>query len=301
MHANDTKPSAETPPVAQAELWGTDEPRELAEGEALIVDVDGFEGPLDLLLAMARTQKVDLLRISILALVEQYLSFIAAADKIRLELAADYLVMAAWLAYLKSRLLLPKDEQAADEPSGEELARRLAFRLARLGAMRQAAATLLGGSRLGQDYFERGMPKGVRTLKQSTYVAEVYDLLKAYAELRNRTVKRKVTIRPRTVWSIKQAREHLERLLGRASADWVALETYLVRYLPPSALTSLAPEEQRRTALAASFGASLEMAREGLIELRQASPFAPIYLKRRAERVGSDRFGGGPKGAQTPE
>ena len=272
-------------PGPQAELWGEEEPRELGDGEALIVDVDGFEGPLDLLLAMARTQRVDLLRISILALVEQYLRFIGEAQKVRLELAADYLVMAAWLAFLKSRLLLPKEAVPEDQLSGEEMARRLAFRLARLGAMREAAAKLMAGSRLGQDVFERGMPEGVRTLKESKYVAEVYDLLKAYAELRRRTLKTTHTVKARTMWSISRAREQLERLIGKGAADWVALEAHLARYLPKPSSSASDPDELRRTALAASFGATLEMAREGLIELRQAAPYAPIYLRRREDLV----------------
>src|SRR6476659_10097008 len=170
---------------------GTDEP-------ALLIDVEGFEGPLDVLLALARTQKVDLAKISVLALAEQYLVFIAQAQKLRLELAADYLVMAAWLAYLKSRLLLPRDTSGDDQPSGEELAARLAFRLQRLEAMRGAAATLMTRKRLGRDVFGRGMPEGVRTIRVRQLTAAIYDLLKAYAEQRKRTIKR-VHVVPRRV------------------------------------------------------------------------------------------------------
>ena len=241
--------------------------------EVLVVDLDGFEGPLDLLLALARRQKVDLSRISILGLAEQYLAFIAEADKLRLELAADYLVMAAWLAYLKSRLLLPKESKTEIEPSGEELAQRLTFRLMRLEAMRQAAARLMNRARLGRDVFARGMPEGTRTIRETTYTAQIYDLLKAYAEQRSRTVKRVHVVKARTVWSIKDARKRLEELVGEAAGNWVQLDLFLERYLP-------APEAGR-TVLASSFGATLEMAREGIVEIRQDAPFAPIYMRKK--------------------
>jgi segregation and condensation protein A len=260
---------------AEPELtWETD-PEPVAPGEAFVVDVAGFEGPLDLLLALARTQKVDLARISVLALAEQYLVFVAEAQKIRLELAADYLVMAAWLAYLKSRLILPREEQPADQPTGEELAARLAFRLMRLEAMRNAAAQLLTRKRLGRDVFGRGMPEGVRTIRDRQYSAEIFDLLKAYAEQRQRTtVRRAHVVQKRQVWSIKAARARLETLVGHATGDWLQLDMFLEEYL--------GVPELGRTALASSFSATLEMAREGLIELRQAEAFAPIYMRRRA-------------------
>jgi segregation and condensation protein A len=242
-------------------------------GEALIVNLDGFEGPLDLLLALARTQKVDIARISVLALAEQYLAFVNRALKLRLELAADYLVMAAWLAFLKSKLLLPRDEGTAEEPSGEELAARLAFRLQRLEAMRNAAAKLMTRKRLGRDVFSRGSPDGTRTIRVRKYTAMIFDLLKAYADQRKRTVKRVHVVPRRTVWSIKEARERLETLLGQETGDWVQLEGFLRQY---ATVPDIA-----RTARASSFGASLEMAREGLVELSQAAPFAPIYMRRR--------------------
>jgi segregation and condensation protein A len=256
------------------EVWEAGEEAPRAE-EALVVSLDGFAGPLDVLLALARTQKVDLAKISVLALAEQYLGFIAHARKLRLELAADYLVMAAWLAYLKSKLLLPREASTADQPSGEELAARLAFRLKRLEAMRNAAATLMTRRRLGRDVFARGMPEGVRTIRVRQYTAVVYDLLKAYAEQRSRTVKRVHVVPRRTVWSIKDARERLQTLIGRGAAQWVQLEMYLEQYLPGPELA--------RTALASSFGATLEMARDGLVELSQAEPFAPIYMRKREE------------------
>ena len=265
--------SAAEPEIGN-EVWeaGDEAPR---LEDALVISLDGFAGPLDVLLALARTQKVDLTKISVLALAEQYLVFIAHARKLRLELAADYLVMAAWLAYLKSKLLLPREPSTADQPSGEELAARLAFRLKRLEAMRNAAATLMTRRRLGRDVFPRGMPEGVRTIRVRQYTAVVYDLLKAYAEQRSRTVKRVHVVPRRTVWSIKDARDRLQTLIGRGVAQWVQLDMYLEQYLPGPELA--------RTALASSFGATLEMARDGLVELSQAEPFAPIYVRRREE------------------
>ena len=246
------------------------------DADALIVDVDGFEGPLDLLLAMARTQKVDLARISVLQLAERYLEFIAQARTLRIELAADYLVMAAWLAFLKSRLLLPRQDVDEEELSGEELAQRLAFRLMRLDAMRQAAAQLMTRKRLGRDVFDRGAHEKVETIKETVYKAEIFDLLKAYTEPRRRTAKARVhVVKKRPAWSIKFARTRLQELVGVQTRTWVQLDSYLVRYLTT-------PEEAR-SALASSFGASLEMAREGLVDLRQDDAFTPIFVRRRED------------------
>ncbi len=243
--------------------------------DALIVDVAGYEGPLDLLLALARTQKVDLSKISVLALANQYLVFIAEAQKVRLELAADYLVMAAWLAFLKSRLLLPRETMQGEEASGEELARRLSFRLMRLEAMREAAAQLMTRMRLGRDVFQRGMPEGAKTIRETTHTATIYDLLHAYADQRRRTIKVGHVVKARAVWSIRDARERLERLMGdvQSSTDWVAFERYLEQIIVAT--------EDGKTLLASSFGATLEMAREGHIEIRQEGPFAPIYMRPR--------------------
>ncbi|MGB6910787.1 MAG: ScpA family protein [Methyloceanibacter sp.] len=238
----------------------------------MVVDVEGFEGPLDLLLAMARTQKVDLARISVLALAQQYLDFITEARRLRLEVAADYLVMAAWLAFLKSKLLLPAEPGDEGEPSGEELAQLLAFRLKRLGAMRDAAAQLMTRKRLGRDVFARGMPEPLRVTRNSSYQANLYDLLKAYAQQRQRNSVRTWQVRTRTVWSLKDARAELERLLG-ISCDWAPLDQMLAEFL-------VAPE-LRKTALASSFTAMLEMAREGALEIRQAKLFAPLLIRRR--------------------
>lgn len=259
-------------PDPSVDTWAAAEDA-VGTNEALVVSIDGFAGPLDVLLALARTQKVDLAKISVLALAEQYLEFIAEARQLRLELAADYLVMAAWLAFLKSKLLLPKEESSEGEPSGEELAARLAFRLKRLEAMRDAAAKLMTRKRLGYDVFARGMPEGVRTIRTREYTGVIFDLLKAYATQRQRTTKRVHVVHRRTVWSIKEARTRLEALVGKSAVQWVQLELYLEQYIPTP--------EAARTALASSFGATLEMAREGMIELQQAEPFAPIYVRKK--------------------
>src|SRR6516225_2393280 len=226
----ETPPDPVTPQASPAEFEAWEAAEEAVGTEdALVVSLDGFEGPLDVLLALARTQKVDLAKISVLALADQYLAFIAQAQRLRLELAADYLVMAAWLAFLKSRLLLPRDG-SDDAPSADELAARLAFRLQRLNAMREAAAKLMTRKRLGRDVFGRGMPEGVRTIRVRQYTAIIYDLLKAYADQRRRNVRRVHVIPRRTVWSIKQARERLELALG-ACDHWVEFDAYLAQYL----------------------------------------------------------------------
>jgi segregation and condensation protein A len=274
------------PPVEAWEMPPADDA--MPEAQALRIDIAGFEGPLDLLLALARTQKVDLARISITALVDQYLEFIAESQSIRLEVAADYLVMAAWLAFLKSRLLLPREKSDANGPSGEELAQRLAFRLMRLDAMRRAAAQLLNRSRLGRDVFARGSPEGVRTIRETAYTAQIFDLLKAYATQRSRAIKQVHVVRQRTVWSIKDARRHLERLLGGSAGDWVQLDLFLQHYMPVGAADGGALE---RTVVASSFGASLELARDGLLDIRQDMPFGPIYMRRRGAGTAWEKVG----------
>ncbi len=251
-------------PVRDAHAGSSDE---------LVVDVAGFEGPLDLLLAMARTQKVDLSNISVLALAEQYISFVEEAQRLRLELAADYLVMAAWLTFLKSKLLIPREDTSEDELSGEELAQQLAFRLMRLEAMRDAAAKLMTRKRLGRDVFVRGRPEAITTRRESQFKAELFDLLKAYAEQRKRTLPRVHVVKRRNVWSIKQARNQLQRLVGRISGNWMQLDQCLKQYLTNP--------EAGRTVIASSLGAALEMAREGLVELRQDEPFGAIYVRRK--------------------
>lgn len=256
-------------------LWAENDDSRLTSDPSLVVDVAGFEGPLDLLLHLARNQKVDLARISILALAEQYLAFIERVRALRLELAADYLVMAAWLAFLKSKLLIPKQPGEEGE-SGEELAAVLQFRLKRLEAMRDAAARLVNRNRLGRDVFARGMPEMVIVEKRNAYSASLYDLLTAYAQQRQKQAINNVTIARRAVWSLKDARAVLTRLVG-SLADWTALDSFLIEYLA-------APEE-RRTAMASSFAATLEMVREGKLEMRQEQVFSSIYLRGRAQVV----------------
>ena len=242
------------------------------EPEAFRVDLDAFEGPLDLLLELARHHKIDLTRISILALAEQYLSFIGDMRQLRLEVAADYLVMAAWLAYLKSRLLLPA-APGEEEPVGEDLAARLAFRLQRLQAMRQAAAQLMARDRLGRDVFERGAPEPLVFETKRQYADNLFDLLKAYAERRQKQVsQRTYQVKKLPVWSIHEAREALTRLLG-AMDDWGRFDMFLRVYLVEPG--------KRRSVTASSFSASLELAREGTLEIRQEEAFKPIYLRRR--------------------
>ncbi|MCF6303641.1 MAG: segregation/condensation protein A [Devosiaceae bacterium] len=237
----------------------------------LYVDVDGFEGPLDLLLEMARRQKVDLANISVLALAEQYLEFIEKVRKKRIEVAADYLVMAAWLAYLKSRLMVP-DVPGDDEPSGEMMAAMLQFRLKRLEAMRNSAQQLVNRARLGREVFARGNPESIKIISEYTFSASLYDLLKAYGGMRERTLSIDYAPQKRTVWSLKSARLVLERLVGE-SMEWMALDGYLVEYL--------SVPEDRATILASSFSASLELVREGQLEMRQSVAFAPLLMRRR--------------------
>jgi len=256
-------------------LWAENDESRLSSDPSLVVDVAGFEGPLDLLLHLARNQKVDLSRISILALAEQYLAFIERVRALRLELAADYLVMAAWLAFLKSKLLIPKQPGDVGE-SGEELAAVLQFRLKRLEAMRDAAARLVNRNRLGRDVFARGMPEMVIIEKRNAYQASLYDLLTAYAQQRQKQAITNVTIARRGVWSLKDAREVLTRLVGTLR-DWTALDSFLLEYLTD-------PRE-RRTATASSFAATLELVREGKMELRQDEVFAPIYLRGRTPGI----------------
>jgi segregation and condensation protein A len=245
---------------------GSDEP-------ALMVDVEGFEGPLDLLLTLARQQKVDLAKISILALADQYLAFIEAARKMRLELAADYLVMAAWLAYLKSRLLLP-EAHPAEGISAEDMANALAQRLRRLEAIRQVAEQLLNRPQLGRDVFQRGQPEPIEEIKRPEWTATLYDLLSAYATRRQTQARSFVRVPKRTVWSLAEAREALERLVGQ-SMDWSPLDQYLVAYLVEPSM--------RATVLASSFAAALELIREGRMEAHQQGSFTPLYLRKRAD------------------
>ncbi|MFD3189668.1 segregation and condensation protein A [Sedimentitalea sp. HM32M-2] len=243
--------------------------------EALIVDVDGFEGPLDVLLTLSRTQKVDLRKISVLQLAQQYLGFVEKAKELRLELAADYLVMAAWLAFLKSRLLLPPDP-TEEGPSGEELAAHLAFQLERLQAMRDAAARLMGRDRLGRDFFARGQAQDVTRVKSVTYTATLLDLMQGYARIRTRDEFRPFVMDRDSVFTMEQALERMRPLIGFAGT-WTDLTTYMPEGWDGDPV-------RLRSATAATFAASLELVKEGHMEIRQSETFAPIQLRRKSER-----------------
>ncbi|MEM1430236.1 MAG: ScpA family protein [Pseudomonadota bacterium] len=269
MAEDDTR-GADVVPFATG-LSGGDAVAERLAAEALVVDVDGYEGPLDLLLTLARTQKVDLRKISVLALAEQYLGFVEKAKELRLELAADYLVMAAWLAFLKSRLLLPPDP--ADEgPSGEDLAAHLAFQLERLEAMRAAAAKLMARDRMGRDFFPRGLPEHVERVRNVRYTATLMDLMRAYARIRTKDEFRPYVMDREDVYTMEMALDRLRGLIGYAG-EW----TDLMSYLPSD--WDLDPAK-RRSATAATFAASLELAKAGKVHLRQSDTFGPIQLRR---------------------
>ncbi len=247
---------------------------ERLDAEALIIDVDGFEGPLDVLLTLGRTQKVDLTKISILQLARQYLAFVERAKSLRIELAADYLVMAAWLAFLKSRLLLPPDP-SEEGPSGEELAAHLAFQLERLQAMRDVAARLMARDRLGRDFFARGLPEDVTRIKRVRYTATLLDLMQGYSRLRTRDEFRPFVMDRDAVYTLENALERMRGLIGFAG-DWTVISSYIPEGWDKDAA-------RMRSATASTFAASLELAKEGRVELRQSETFAPIELRRRAE------------------
>ena len=241
--------------------------------ESLVIDVEGFEGPLDVLLTLARTQKVDMRKISVLQLARQYLVFVEEAKRIRLELAADYLVMAAWLAFIKSRLLLPQDP-SEDGPSGEELAAHLAFQLERLEAMRRSAAKLMARDQLGRDFFARGIPEDVTTKKNITYKASVLDLMQAYARLRTKDNFKPLHMAERDkIFTMEQALERMKGLIGHAM-DWGTLHQFL-----PDGWQD--DPKLRRSATASTFAAMLELVKLGKLDLRQGGTFAPIEIRRK--------------------
>lgn len=258
--------------MAEQTLFSDRDPsvEERLAAEALIVDVDGFEGPLDLLLTLSRTQKVDLRRISVLELAKQYLTFVNRAKELRIELAADYLVMAAWLAFLKSRLLLPPDPEE-EGPSGEELAAHLAFQLERLQAMRDVSARLMARDRLGRNFFARGEEENVARIKTVTYTANLLDLMQAYARIRTKEDFRPFVMDRDSVFTMEEALDRMRHLLGFAG-DW----TDLISYLPDGWHSD---PVKRRSATAATFAASLQLVKEGKAELRQSDTFAPIQLR----------------------
>jgi segregation and condensation protein A len=241
--------------------------RPIRQSDELTLNLDGWEGPLDLLLSLARVQKVDLAQISILQLVEQYLLYLGEARALKLEIAADYLVMAAWLAYLKSCLLLPKDPEA--DPSPEEIALRLQLRLQRLDAMREAGARLLGRDRIGRDVFVRGAPEGLRLIRKAAWQVRDFDLFAAYGAVRARTQPAMHVVHARAVMTLDEAIERVSRMIGTA-LDWTFLESFLPASQDP---------QFRRSALASSFVAALELARRGRLDIAQDEPFAPIKLK----------------------
>lgn len=259
--------------TAQTDWFDTPPPA--TDDDVMYVDVDGYEGPLDLLLDLARRQKVDLASISVLALAEQYLRFIETVREKRIEVAADYLVMAAWLAYLKSRLMVPQ-APSDDEPSGEMLAAMLQFRLKRLEAMRRAASQLMNLPRLGLQVYARGMPEPIEIARKSLWEASLYDVLKAYSAQRERGATTEYTPLQRTVWSLQEARDILQRLIGD-SFEWVSMDSYLAEYLATSA--------ERATIRASSFASSLELVRTGKIELRQTETFGPLFMRRRGTQL----------------
>ena len=259
----------------------TELPERASDEPSLMVDVEGFEGPLDLLLTLARQQKVDLAKISILALADQYLAFIEAARKMRLELAADYLVMAAWLAYLKSRLLLP-ERHPAEGMSAEDMANALAQRLRRLEAIRKFAEQLIARPQLRRDVFDRGQPEPIAEIKHPQWSATLYDLLSAYSARRQIQSRSVVRVAKRTVWSLAEARDALERLIGQ-SMDWTPLDRYLVAYLVEP---NMVP-----TVLASSFAAALELIREGQLEAHQHGSFSPLYLRKKQNTDGGPAEG----------
>ncbi|MBG1231618.1 segregation and condensation protein A [Aestuariivirga litoralis] len=263
--------------MSENDLWAdasSPERRELPPPEELVVDVGGFEGPLDLLLELARAHKIDLTQVSILALADQYLAFIDKAKILRIDVAADYLVMAAWLTYLKSRLLIPQPV-SNDETAPQDMAARLAFRLQRLAAMREAYESLMKRPQLGVDTFARGAPQPLVVEVTKEYSDNLIDLLKAYASRRQRKmVRSSYTVKRQTTWSIKEARDAIQMMVGQMD-DWGTFDHWLEHYLATS--------ETRRSVRASSFTASLELARDGQIELRQDDAFRPIYLRRRKE------------------
>src|SRR6185437_12101137 len=249
-----------------------------AQGEALIVDVDGYEGPLDVLLALARTQKVDLARISILKLAEQYLAFVHETRRRRFELAADYLVMAAWLAYLKSRLLLPRPEQPkGDEPPAEEIAAQLAFRLAKLDAMRQAAEALKARPQLGRDVFGRGDPEAIKVIPSGRIEGDLYALMSAYIADRTREASRTYTPAAPSAYPLEEARDRLRRLLPELER-WTPLAG-VAPFGPSHAASGQGPS--RASYVASTLSAGLELVKEGALEARQLEAFADIYLRTR--------------------
>jgi segregation and condensation protein A len=260
-------------PQSQDDQWEQDvssHPDELSADDRLLIELDGFEGPLDLLLSLAREKKLDISQISIADLATQYIEYINDLKKHRLEIAADYLVMAAWLVFLKSKLILPSEEEEEASPTGDQLAAQLAFRLKRLEAMRAKGNELMARPQLGQEFFAAGVPLGRNTVTKIEYKAELFDLLKAYSAQQQRQVVQGYKVKRRKVWSIKKARNRLSSLLGM-SIEWAPINELIASFM--------GTESPMKTTVASTFGATLEMARDGVIEIKQSGPFQPLYVK----------------------
>ena len=252
-----------------SDTYSNSQPYESINNDDLIVNLSGYEGPLDVLLIMAKSQKVDLMKISILQLTEQYLVFIAEVRKKNLELAADYLVMAAWLAYLKSNLLLPREE-TGEELTAEQMAERLKFQLKRLEAIRQVSEKLMNLPVLGTNFFNRGMPEGIRLIRTPEYYLSLYDLLKSYANQRYKSAYSSMVIERPAVYAMEEALVRLQRMVGTAF-EWTKLESFL----PPE----FSKGKNARSGVAGTLAAAMELVREGVLEVQQLAPFGPVFFK----------------------
>ena len=252
-----------------SDTYSNSQPYESINNDDLIVNLSGYEGPLDVLLVMAKSQKVDLMKISILQLTEQYLVFIAEVRKKNLELAADYLVMAAWLAYLKSNLLLPREE-TGEELTAEQMAERLKFQLKKLEAIRQVSEKLMNLPVLGTNFFNRGMPEGIRLIRTPEYYLSLYDLLKSYANQRYKSAYSSMVIERPAVYAMEEALVRLQRMVGTAF-EWTKLESFL----PPE----FSKGKNARSGVAGTLAAAMELVREGVLEVQQLAPFGPVFIK----------------------
>lgn len=274
----DVTPEAPKQPkmVVANDFMDDEDPRD--PRDAFMVDVDGYEGPLDVLLDLARSQKVDITQVSIVQLADQYLAFVTEARQRNLELAADYLVMAAWLAYLKSRLLLP-DLDDDEQPTGAEMAAVLAFQLRRLEAMRNIGQKLLERDQLGRDFFGRGAPEPFTVTRVSVLDADLHDLMRAYGDLRRRAIPDHMAIEPVKLHTVEQALERIHRMLGQ-TVEWANLWEFLPEDIKDPLL--------RRSAMASTFAATLELAREGKARIRQSGVFGPIFISGNPDRNNDD-------------
>lgn len=280
--------------MSEAQTFEEDLIKERSENEQLLLYLGGFDGPIDMLLSLARDQKVDLTKISILALATQYLEFVEKARALRLELAADYLVMAAWLAYLKSRLLIPAEEQKKQaEPTAQELADALQFQLRRLEAMRKTADDLFRLPRLGFNVFSRGEPEGLQVSYVAKYDMTYYDLLKAYGDVKQRQQNSVYKLNPVKLFTHEEAMERLQSMLGKIPQQWVSLFMFL-----PTGLTE---RIRKRSAVASTFGGALELVKRGVLELQQEKNYAPIFIRRPGEKPAANNNGAGEAETESAE